>query len=491
MEEIYLTSEELAEYPVEEFIGKWTFNHKTCGTGKSRKIHEIIAYGMKHDLVIIVCMPTHDNIEEFMNRMDIYRDESIHLWGKTVYCRRTNRANAYLVGCKKCPHKESCSYMMQFLMAKEKQLIFIVPHHLYLVKQYNPNILIIDESIENLAHKGIKIPERLRPRGHLKRVNCKTCVHEKRCPDHRKKLKGRIGCYFTLYKTLEMDDFEPESLEEYFFKYNYDNLDNIYAVEDNNGNPVIIGDTPLDFLQHIETLIFNCATTEILVAEKTFKRKFDIMILDGEKLRNRIFLLEDLMTKAKTEEEIANARNYFEVLNVPMGDKTLIYTKKAFEEFFRENFPEVKTGHYGDSRGYNKFEDCENVIVFGRFGLTPEVQMLLELRGYKSEEVKWFEKAEELQAMHRIRPIRDENKNIYLFSNSLKDIVEPTDYINLNSLKRGSEILNGDHEGLTRSEIYDKVNGKTKDKMRAIDILQNTGKIGDMKGRAKKFKILG
>lgn len=62
-----------------------------------------------------------------------------------------------------------------------------------------------------------------------------------------------------------MDDFEPESLEEHFFKYNYDTLDNIYAVEDDNGNHVIIGDTPLDFLHQVEIVVFNCATTRISV----------------------------------------------------------------------------------------------------------------------------------------------------------------------------------------------------------------------------------
>ena len=59
MYEIYLTSEELAEYPVEEFIGKWTFNIKTCGTGKSRKIYEIIEYGIVHEMNMMVCLPTH------------------------------------------------------------------------------------------------------------------------------------------------------------------------------------------------------------------------------------------------------------------------------------------------------------------------------------------------------------------------------------------------------------------------------------------------
>ncbi len=87
-------------------------------------------------------------------------------------------------------------------------------------------------------------------------------------------------------------------------------------------------------------------------------------------------LKEDLsFYLAKTEEELTNAEKYFEVLNIQLGEKTLIYTKKEFEEFFCEKFPEVKTGHYGDSRGYNKYEDCENIIVFGRYGLTPAVQM--------------------------------------------------------------------------------------------------------------------
>jgi len=490
MDEIYLTSEELAEYPVEEFIGKWTFNNKTCGTGKSRKIYEIIEYGIVHEMNMMVCLPTHDNIEEFMSRMTDHRDQAIQLWGKTAYCQLGYDANAYLIGCKDCTHKASCLYIGQFAIAKEIPVIFIVPHHLYLVQEYDPDILIIDESIEKLAHKGIKIPERLQPQARLDRVNCNTCICRSKCSDWRKEYRGQRGCYFTLYKTLEMDDFEPESLEEHFFKYNYDTLENIYAVEDDNGNHVIIGDTRLDFLQQVETVIFNCATTRISVAEKMFNREFEIVILDGEKLENRIFLLEDLMTKAKTQEELENAEDYFSVLNIPLNDKTLIYTKKEFENYFCEKFPEVKTGHYGDSRGYNKHEDCENVIVFGRYGLTVAVQLLLELRGYDSEEVEWFEKAEELQAMHRIRPIRDKNKKVYLLSNSLKDVIEPTDYINLNSLKIGTEMLNGEFKDLTKSEIYEKIKGKMKDKIRAIDTLETAGKINSMKGRGKKLNII-
>ncbi|MGB5911335.1 MAG: hypothetical protein WBH31_09100 [Promethearchaeia archaeon] len=488
MEILKVNSEELVRYPVKNFIGKGTFNNKSSGTGKTWKSYEIIDYGIEHQMLMMICLPTHDNIKEFIKRMNNHRDNAIQLKGKMKYCKLRNKVNAYLIGCTTCKHQRKCRYIKQFSIAKDKQIIFIVPHHLHLVREFNPDILIIDESIEKQAHKGIKIPERVNPNNYLVQANCNTCPFSNKCSDQRKRFKRNHGCYFTLYKTLNLDDFEPESLEEYFFKYNYENLDNIFAVEDNSRNHVIIGDTPLDFLNQVNTLIFNCATTRISIAEKIFQRKFDIVILDEEKLENRIFLLDDLMTKKKTKVELTNAEKYFEVLNIPLGDKTLIYTKKEFEEYFKKKFPKVKTGHYGDSRGYNKFEECENVIIFGRYGLTPAVQMLLELRGYKSREIHWFEKAEELQAMHRIRPIRDKNKMIYLLSNSLKEVVEPTDYINLNSLKIGFEILNGDYEGMTKTEIYEKVKGNIKDKIRAIDTLQNTGKIGDMTGRGKKLQ---
>lgn len=199
MEEIYLTSEELAEYPVEKFIGKWTFNNKTCGTGKSRKIYEIIEYGIAHEMNMMICLPTHDNIEEFMSRMTVHRDQAIELWGKTAYCQLRNGANAYLIGCKNCTHKTSCLYIRQFTIAKEKPVIFIVPHHLHLVQEYDPDILIIDESIEKLAHKGIKVPERLQPQARLERVNCNTCICRSKCSDWRKEYRGQRGCYFTLY----------------------------------------------------------------------------------------------------------------------------------------------------------------------------------------------------------------------------------------------------------------------------------------------------
>ncbi|MBD3194113.1 MAG: hypothetical protein GF317_03600 [Candidatus Lokiarchaeota archaeon] len=85
--------------------------------------------------------------------------------------------------------------------------------------------------------------------------------------------------------------------------------------------------------------------------------------------------------------------------------------------------------------------------------------------------------------MHRIRPIRDKDKAIYLLSNSLKDVVEPTEYININSLKMGAEMLSGNLEDLTKSEIYERIKGKMKDNIRAIDTLENAGKINKMKGR--------
>lgn len=54
---------------------------------------------------------------------------------------------------------------------------------------------------------------------------------------------------------------DMNSLDEYFFKYNVENFHDIYGIwdEENNGF-IIMGYTPLDFLDGIEILIFNCAT---------------------------------------------------------------------------------------------------------------------------------------------------------------------------------------------------------------------------------------
>ncbi|MBD3198081.1 MAG: hypothetical protein GF317_23725 [Candidatus Lokiarchaeota archaeon] len=64
-----------------------------------------------------------------------------------------------------------------------------------------------------------------------------------------------------------------------------------------------------------------------------------------------------------------------------MDETTSIYTKKEFEAYFQEHFPNLRTKHYGDSRGYNKYKECQNVIIFSRYGLTYAHKMLLELRG--------------------------------------------------------------------------------------------------------------
>lgn len=83
--------------------------------------------------------------------------------------------------------------------------------------------------------------------------------------------------------------------------------------------------------------------------------------------------------------------------------------------------PEDHTEHYGDCRGSNRFEECKNVVLFGRFALRDSVNWLLHLYGLTQEEIKSMEQAEEIQALYRVRPLLNKEVRIFLFTNTLID----------------------------------------------------------------------
>lgn len=79
MEIVRVNSEELENYPIEDLIDKFVYNHCKPGTGKIKKIHQILDYCVENELKVMVCMPNHDLIDEF-NRYTEYN--SVHFWGK-------------------------------------------------------------------------------------------------------------------------------------------------------------------------------------------------------------------------------------------------------------------------------------------------------------------------------------------------------------------------------------------------------------------------
>ena len=63
---MYLDSDELEQQPAHTFQNKRTFNNKSSGTGKTKKNYEIIKYFGKNGMKILICLPTHSLIEEFI-----------------------------------------------------------------------------------------------------------------------------------------------------------------------------------------------------------------------------------------------------------------------------------------------------------------------------------------------------------------------------------------------------------------------------------------
>ncbi|MHA1989166.1 MAG: hypothetical protein ACW98D_21290 [Promethearchaeota archaeon] len=425
---IYLDSNELERQPAHTFQTKWTFNNKSCGTRKTKKNHDNIKYQVTRGKKILVCLSNHRLIEEFIDRME-YKCDYTHLRGKLqpLMCNKENpNPNAFLNGgCNNCKEKP-CDYKLQFERAKTCDVVFVVPQMLRYVETYKPDLLIIDESIDSIVRKGIPIPSQYRRLMRFERIKCDICPVNERCVKKKYRSKyPQSRCPYKMYFTFDIPRIEisdMNSLDEYFFKYNVESFHEIYGIWDEEKNDfIIMGYTPLNFLGGIETLIFNCATTTLSLAENTFGRQFDAIIKDKEILENLIYVLDDVMTMTKTEEEIPLLGEILDLCNIPRDNTTVIYSKKKFEAEIYQLLPDVHTGHYGDSRGSNRFEECKNVVLFGRFALRDSIKWLLHLYGLTQEEIKSMEQAEEIQALHRVRPLLDKEVRIFLFTNTLMD----------------------------------------------------------------------
>ncbi len=79
MDVLKVNAEELEKLPVESLLNKFTYNHCKPGTGKTKKIHQILDYCVENQLKVMVCMPNHNLINEF-NDYKTY--SSVHFYGK-------------------------------------------------------------------------------------------------------------------------------------------------------------------------------------------------------------------------------------------------------------------------------------------------------------------------------------------------------------------------------------------------------------------------
>ncbi|MFX1281166.1 MAG: hypothetical protein ACFFA3_17580 [Promethearchaeota archaeon] len=497
---MYLDSNDLERQPAHTFRTKWTFNNKSSGTGKTKKNYETIKYFVKNDMKILICLPNHRLIEEFIERME-YKCDYIHLRGKLQpsMCNKDHpNPDAYLNGgCYYCDERP-CLYKLQFERAKDCDVVFVVPQMLRFVETYEPDLLIIDESIESIVRKGIPIPPQIRPHVRFEEITCESCPVNDKCTKKNYRSKyPQLRCPYKMYSTIGFSTIETtdiNSLDEYFFKYNVEHSNDLYGIWDEDKNDyVILGYTPLDFLDGVETLIFNCATTTLSLAENTFGREFDAIIKDKEVMENPIYILDDVMTITKTEEAIPFLVEILDLCNIPNDENTVIYCKKKFEADIKQLLPEVHTGHYGDSRGSNRFEECKNVVLFGRFALRDSVKWLLSLYGLSSQEIKSMEEAEEIQALHRARPLLDRGVRIFLFTNTLIDkIPQATKVFSKRHLDKCLEILTRKEEleGLSKTELYKEIQGDHNDIKISLEILEHFNKIKPIFGYGAKLEFV-
>jgi len=431
----------------------------------------------------MVCMPNHHLIEEFNENTDY---NSVHFWGKEHYCPREG-LEKYDPGCQDC--RIDCMYKNQLKYGKERPIIFIVPQHLFFVQRYNPDVLIVDETIENIVYDCIEVPEHLRGSLEFHNIECNECPTASTCP--RKDKGWKIGfCYSKLIKKPEINDFNPTTLDDYFFKYSIEQMDNIYAIQDER-KWKIGGVKDISLLHEIPTIIFNCATTDIGIAEKLFNREIDLLLQDKIELENKVYALKELMTIRKTAKFIDKLQEFFQFFQIPTDERTLIFTKLRFEEEIRKIFPNVQIGHYGMNRGTNQFEGVRYVVLVGRYGLREDHKHLLKMQGLTDEEIDRFAISEEEQAFHRARPLLYNNVKVYLLTDTLVKygVVESTVEFKLNHLRIITDITErkDDLIGMNRKEIYNEIKGHNYDIATGLHVLEDLGYIENMDEKGKKF----
>lgn len=514
MEIDFKTLEEFRQMDAEEFFFQKTFNNVPSGFGKTWKMSEVINKAVfEYCKKVMFCLPNHLKIEDAIHDFEEYCDKKdmnvnyVHLKGKAKLCLLGSlqeiHEEAYLNGCRECEHfhEDVCPYWKQHHEAERAKVIFIVPEHLVFVDKYEPDVLIVDESIESFVYSTIEVPYRLRNFVDFEDISCENCPNKDGCRKSRKRLARKFPdsfkcVYRNRYSSVEISDFEVMDIREHFFKYALETNDRIYAIWE-NGNYRITGRfNLLDYIRNIETLIFNCATTGLDTAMNVFG-DFDIVIQSEKKLKNDVYIYDEFMTKKRTKEFVENGKmeEYIELLGIPTDNKTLFYTKIDFEKEISKKYPLVETDHYGNSRGFNFYQHCDCAVLVGRFGFTPEHKALLKIRGETDESIERMEQAEEIQAFNRARPHLDDNVEVYLFTNSLKDIIrmekEPilfneTDIEKFRLIMENSE----EYEGMRKTELYEEISGNNQKIKRMIRFGHELGYFNDMSERGAKLEIL-
>lgn len=502
---ISINKETLSQLNILNLKGRFTLNRASPGIGKTLYIKYLINEfhtKAKFTFTIMICMPSHKHIEEFISRSYKLLEQINYIWlkGKNQkgICAKRNIVSRYSPGCKICNFRKQCKYWKLRKEAETASVIFIVPQHLFLVTKYKPYVLIIDESIENIVHTAIQVPEWIVL--DFNPIECEECPLKNDCKPRYKRLKGITkGKYKCIFRVPKKDyNLDIETLNEYFFDYNMKNTEEIYGVWDNKRKRhVLIGYNSLDFLKDVSTIIYNDATGKVSMVEKHIGRKLDLILEDDEPLLNPTLILLEQMSLNKTEKELENLISYMNLFKIPLTDDTVIFTKMKFFYSLEALLPEeVNIEYYGRlGRGTNRYEHCHNVVLWGRFDLPYHVKELLKLHDVDYEDSNWIGMSEEIQAMHRIRPLLDRNKRIFLFTNSISgQFKENENLIGFmrSHLKICTEILDNKqkYEGLTITQISKKIKKDIRYVRYSLDILWYFGWTDEMKKRGAKLKCL-
>lgn len=496
---------------VDDLDFKQTFDNRKPGSNKTRKTHLIIDRYLRLGKRVGICMTNHKLIDEFIGRLDpAYKHDYFHFRGKEHWCLREDIQDAYLIGCGPCENMRSCGYIAQFKVAKEKSILFVVPQHLFIlnISSFKPDILSIDETIETLAQQLIVPPSSLLSKGVIDFIPklCKPnhCVHKEckrgklniRLAEKAKKEKNLdfkyIPCHWRVFASIKMDTFEPEDIYEYFFKKSIQDGRDIAAIWDEKTKSYKIGvEAKLDFLQNIDSIMFNCATTDIKVAEKMFGFEFDQIYKETNELKNDIYCLDEAMTITRTRKLLPQLKQILNLFKIPTTNDTLIFSKQLFENYIKDMLPDIQTSHYGISRGTNLFEGVKHVVLFGRFMFTEEHRWILKYRGFDDKTIDKMCASEEEQAFNRARPYLHPDVKVYLFTNSLlNNVITKSHNFKNNHLQKALSMLENKEEltGKTKTQIHNSMKGKEKDINTALELLHKIGWIKDMSKRGSTFQ---
>lgn len=464
----------------EDIYGIWTHNNFPCGSGKTYASREIVRKALYNNMKVVYVMPLHELIQtELIEKLGIEPWQYVHVMGKSKLCPR-RELNDFERDCNTCRESQTCEYKLRITkQIFDRNLIFIVPQYLFLIPRIKPDVVIIDESLENIYLGTSPVPPGIT--FNTRDYTCVDCPFKGgRCDPvfkDRNCLCEIIGaCNFSI------ESFDPDCDEQFYFKNALMHSDRIFMME----GKIITRKNIEPFLRDVPTLLFNCATTPPEVANRIFGREMEVRQMEGE-MENETIMVDFAGTIPQVERFLPELPFFLSLNDIPDDSTTLIITKKRFKKQVKELLPNVQTTHFGVSRGTNSFERCDNVVILGRFALPPNIHDALN--SLTEFDINGLVKAEMMQALHRIRPLLTPSKRIFLLTNELRGLENVVCKRNVIGIAKEIMEKMGELNGMLKSKIYESIKGNHQDVKAALDLLAGAGFI-EMKNRKPvKFNV--